>query len=174
MAQHFTLAITDTSLTRVRNPDSIAKEPELDGVNTIRTKATAGAMDAAEAVRVYKSLANVEKIFKTLKSRDLHIRPIYHHTEERTRSHVFLCMLAGHLRAALTPLTFTDEDRPVPEEPVAAVTRCADAASKASTQTLADGTPARDYQGLLRHLATRTRNTMAMTLIHDHAAHHRK
>ena len=75
-------------------------------------------MDAHETVRVCKSLANVKKFFKTLKSRDLFIRPIHHRTETRTRSHVFLCMLAGHLtwhlRAALAPLTFTDEDRPVP------------------------------------------------------------
>ncbi|AIY00843.1 putative transposase [Arthrobacter sp. PAMC 25486] len=166
MAKHFTLTIEDTSFTWVRDPESIAKEAELDGIYVIRTNVTEESMDAAEAVRVYKSLANVEKIFKSLKSRDLHVRPIYHHTEERTRSHVFLCMLAGHLtwhlRDALKPLTFTDEDRPVPEEPVAAVNRSAAAQRKASTQQLADGTPAYTYQGLLRHLATRTRNTMTM------------
>ncbi|ALO68228.1 transposase [Arthrobacter alpinus] len=166
MAKHFTLTITNTSFTWVRDPDSIATEAELDGIYVIRTNVTEDSMDAAEAVRVYKSLANVEKIFKSLKSRDLHIRPIYHHTEERTRSHVFLCMLAGHLtwhlRDALKPLTFTDEDRPIPEEPVAAVNRSTAAARKASTQQLADGMPAYTYQGLLRHLATRTRNTMSM------------
>ena len=199
MAKHFTLTITDTSLTWVRNPESIAREAELDGIYVIRTNVADTTMGAAEAVRVYKSLANVEKIFKSLKSRDLHIRPIYHHTEERTRSHVFLCMLAGHLtwhlRDALAPLTFTDEDRPIPEEPVAAVHRSAAAQHKASTQQLDDGTPAYSYQGLLRHLATRTRNTMTMagttgtfellatptqaqhqvlTLIRDHAATYRK
>ncbi|MEC5182555.1 IS1634 family transposase [Arthrobacter sp. CG_A4] len=199
MAKHFTITITDTSLAWARNPESIAREADLDGIYVIRTSVNEDTMDAAEAVRVYKSLANVEKIFKTLKSRDLHIRPIYHHTETRTRAHVFLCMLAGHLtwhlRQALTPLTFTDEDRPVPEEPVASVHRSAAAARKASTRTLDDGTPARSYQALLRHLGTRTRNTMTMTgttgtfellavptetqhqalnLIHEHAANHRK
>ena len=199
MAKHFTLTITDTSLSWVRNLESIAKEAELDGIYVIRTNVPATTMEPDEAVRVYKSLANVEKIFHCLKSQDLQIRPIYHHTEERTRAHVFLCMLAGHLtwhlRKALAPLTYTDEDRPVPAEPVAAVTRSAAAARKASTQKLADGTPAYTYQALLRHLATRTRNTMAMagttgtfellatptqtqhqalTLIHDHAANHRK
>src|SRR5699024_2033959 len=68
-----------------------------------------------------------EKIFKTLKTRDLGIRPIRHYTENRTRAHVFLCMLAAHLtwhlRTALAPLTFTDQNRPVPEEPVAKVHR---------------------------------------------------
>lgn len=199
MAKHFLLDITDTSFTWKRNAESIAKEADLDGIYVIRTSVEATAMDAAEAVRVYKSLANVEKIFKTLKSRDLRIRPIYHHTEARTRSHVFLCMLAGHLtwhlRQALAPLTFTDEDRPVPEEPVTAVNRSTQAARKASTQKLVDGTPARSYQDLLRHLGTRTRNTMKMTgqngsfellatptptqhqatvLIHEHATNHRK
>ncbi len=199
MAKHFTLTITDTSLTWVRNPETIAREGDLDGIYVIRTNVGQDAMDAAEAVRVYKSLANVEKIFKTLKSRDLHIRPIYHHTEERTRAHVFLCMLAGHLtwhlREALSPLTFTDEDRPIPAEPVAAVNRSAAAQRKASTQKIDDGTAAHSYQALLRHLATRTRNTMkmtgttgtfellavptetqhqALTLIHDHATTYRK
>ncbi|MEO6529695.1 MAG: IS1634 family transposase [Specibacter sp.] len=199
MAKHFTLTIEDTSFTWVRDPESITKEAELDGIYVIRTNVSEESMDAAEAVRVYKSLANVEKIFKSLKSRDLHLRPIYHHTEERTRSHVFLCMLARHLtwhlRDALKPLTFTDEDRPVPEEPVAAVNRSAAAQRKASTQQLADGTPAYTYQGLLRHLATRTRNTMTMAgttgtfellatptptqyqaldLIRDHAKNYRK
>ncbi|MEO5781390.1 UNVERIFIED_ORG: hypothetical protein ABIB19_003995 [Arthrobacter sp. UYEF10] len=199
MAKHFTLTITDTTLAWERNPETIAREADLDGIYVIRTSVNEDTMGAAETVRVYKSLANVEKIFKTLKSRDLHIRPIYHHTEERTRAHVFLCMLAGHLtwhlRQALTPLTFTDEDRPVPEEPVASVHRSTAAARKASTRTLDDGTPARSYQALLRHLGTRTRNTMKMTgttgtfellaaptetqhqalnLIHDHATNHRK
>ncbi|MDJ0315520.1 IS1634 family transposase [Arthrobacter sp. H35-D1] len=199
MAKHFTLTITDTSLSWVRNPESIAKEAELDGIYVIRTNVSDTTMEPNEAVRVYKSLANVEKIFHCLKSQDLQIRPIYHHTETRTRAHVFLCMLAGHLtwhlRKALAPLTYTDEDRPVPVEPVAAVTRSAAAARKASTQQLADGTLAYTYQALLRHLATRTRNTMtmagtngtfellatptqtqhqALTLIHDHAATYRK
>ncbi|NVM98115.1 IS1634 family transposase [Arthrobacter sp. SDTb3-6] len=167
MAKHFTLTITDTTLAWERNPETIAREAELDGIYIIRTGVDTTTMDAAEAVRVYKSLANVEKIFKTLKFRDLQIRPIYHHTEERTRSHVFLCMLAGHLtwhlRTALAPLTCTDEDRPVPEEPVTAVHRSSAATRKASTQKLDDGTPARSYQDLLRHLGTRTRNTMTRT-----------
>ena len=164
MAKHFTLQITDTTFTYTRNQVSIDREALLDGVYVIRTNVPENDLDAFEAVRVYKSLANVEKIFKTLKSRDLHIRPIHHHTEERTRAHVFLCLLAGHLtwhlRAAWAPLTFTDENRPVPVEPVAAVHRSTAAADKASTRKLPDGSPAMDYQSLLNHLGTRTRNTM--------------
>ncbi|MDJ0312567.1 hypothetical protein QMG25_04835 [Arthrobacter sp. H35-D1] len=67
MAKHFVLTITDTTLSWERNPDTIAREAELDGIYVIRTSVDAATMDAAETVRIYKSLANVEKIFKTLK-----------------------------------------------------------------------------------------------------------
>ena len=42
----------------------------------------------------YKSLAKVERAFRSLKSIDLHIRPIRHWNDDRIRAHVFLCMLA--------------------------------------------------------------------------------
>lgn len=167
MAKHFTITITDSTLSYARNPESITREADLDGIYVIRTSVQKDTMDAPEAVRVYKSLANVEKIFKTLKSRDLQIRPIYHHTETRTRTHVFLCMLAGHLtwhlREAFTPLTYTDENRPTPEEPVASVHRSAAARTKAHTRKLPDGTAPYSYQSLLTHLGTRSRNTMKTT-----------
>ena len=167
MAKHFTLDITDTTFSYRRREESIATEAALDGIYVIRTSVTADRLDTAAAVRVYKSLANVEKIFRSLKSVDLHIRPIHHHTENRTRAHVFLCMLAGHLawhlRQALAPLTFTDEHRPVPENPVTTATRSPQAQTKASTRTLENGDPARSFRTLLSHLATRTRNTLRAT-----------
>ncbi|WP_372698808.1 IS1634 family transposase [Arthrobacter sp. JSM 101049] len=164
MAKHLEVTITDDSLSHARRETEIAAEAALDGLYVIRTSVPATSMDADEAVRIYKSLANVEKIFKSLKSVDLRIRPIHHHTEDRTRAHVLLCMLAGHLtwhlRHAWAPLTYTDQDRPTPENPVTAATRSPQAQAKASTRTLPDGTPAHSYQSLLRHLATRTRNTL--------------
>ena len=49
-----------------------------------------------------------------MKSVDLKVRPIYHHQAERVKAHVFLCMLAyyveWHMRRALAPLLFDDED----------------------------------------------------------------
>lgn len=164
MAKHFDLSITEATLTYTRRQDQIDTETALDGIYVIRTSVPAEAMDAAETVRVYKSLANVEKIFKSLKSVDLLIRPIHHHTETRTRAHVLLCMLAGHLawhlRQALKPLTYTDEHRPTPDNPVTTATRSPEAEHKASTRTLDDGTAAHSFQSLLTHLATRTRNTL--------------
>ncbi|KAA0973149.1 IS1634 family transposase [Paeniglutamicibacter gangotriensis] len=199
MAKHFILVITDEKFAYERNTESIKREADLDGIYVIRTNVPETTMDAPEAVRTYKSLANVEKIFKTLKTRDLGIRPIRHYTEDRTRAHVFLCMLAAHLtwhlRTAWAPLTFTDENRPVPQEPVAKVVRSAAAARKASTRKLDDGTTATSYQDLLTHMGTRTRNTTsvpgtektfellslptprqqrAMDLIDHHVQNHRK
>lgn len=166
MAKHFVLAIADITFTYHRKQDSIAREAGLDGIYVIRTNLDADTMDAGTAVRTYKSLANVEKIFKTLKTRDLGIRPIRHYTEDRTRAHVFLCMLAAHLtwhlRTALALLTFTDEDRPALEDPVLKAERSPAAARKASTLTLETGDPAYGFQDLLTHLATRTRNTISV------------
>jgi transposase len=164
MAKHFDVTIDDTTLTYKRRQEQIEAEAALDGIYVIRTSLPAETMDAAETVRTYKSLANVEKIFKSLKSVDLRIRPIHHRTEDRTRAHVFLCMLAGHLtwhlRQAWAPLTYTDDNRPTPDNPVTAATRSDAAQAKASTRTLADGTPAYSFRNLLNHLATRTRNTL--------------
>lgn len=164
MAKHFALTIDDETLTYTRRQAEIDAEAALDGIYVIRTSVPEARMDAANTVRAYKSLANVEKIFRSLKSIDLRIRPIHHRTEDRTRAHVLLCMLAGHLtwhlRQAWAPLTYTDEHRPIPENPVTAATRSPEAERKASTGTLHDGTPAHTFRTLLGHLATRTRNTL--------------
>ena len=55
------------------------------------------------------------------------------------RAHVFLCMLAAylvwHLRNAWAPLTYTDEHRPEPVDPVAPAKRSNTAQVKTSTHT---------------------------------------
>jgi len=79
-------------------------------------------MDAAKVVATYKSLVRVERDFRSLKAIDLDLRPIHHWIQTRVRAHVFICMLASyltwHLRQAWAPLTFTDENRPEPIDPV--------------------------------------------------------
>lgn len=164
MGKHFILDIADGHFTYRRDDTNIAKEANLDGVYVIRTSVTIDTMTASEAVQAYKNLANLEKIFKTLKSRDLGIRPIYHHTEHRVRAHVLLCMLAGHLtwhlRHALAPLTFTDEHPPHRDNPVAAAVR----SEAAKTKAQAHGHEVTSYQTLLAHLGTQTLNTAK---IHD-------
>ena len=68
------------------------------------------------------------------------------------------CYLTWHLRRAWAPLTFTDEDPPVPASPVAPARRSAAAQAKASGQRDPAGRPYRSFRGLLEHLATLTRN----------------
>lgn len=70
--------------------------------------------------------------------------------------------LSWHLRAAIAPLTYTDLNRPTLQDPVTKVERSGTAQCKASTGKLANGDAACDVQGLLTHLATRTRNTVGI------------
>lgn len=60
----------------------------------MRTSVAAARMDAADCVRHYKALATVERAFRSLKTIDLKVRPIYHRLTDRVRAHVFLCLLA--------------------------------------------------------------------------------
>ena len=106
---------------------------------------------------LYKSLSRVERAFRSLKSIDVDLRPIHHHIETRVRAHVFICMLVAyliwHLRAACAPLTFTDEHRPDPADPVAPARRSQAADHKAATKTTNDDLPTHSFTGLLNHLA---------------------
>jgi hypothetical protein len=161
-AKHFTLTITDTSLTVTRNQARIDEEAALDGFYVLRTPVPADKLDAPAVVAAYKNLARVERDFRSIKSDDLDLRPIFHRLEERVRAHVLLCMLAcyltWHLRQAWAPLTFTDQDPPAPGNPVAPARRSAAAQAKASHQHDAAGRPYHSFRGLLEHLATLTRN----------------
>ena len=118
-------------------------------------------MTPAKVVATYKSLARVERDFRSLKTIDLDLRPIHHHLETRVRAHVFICMLAAylvwHLRQTWAPLTFTDENRPDPLDPVAPARRSKTADTKAATKTTTENLPATSFTGLLNHLATLTR-----------------
>jgi hypothetical protein len=168
MAKHFTLDITRASFTFRRNDDTLAAEAALDGIYILRTTVPTTQMDPADVVRAYKNLAHVERDFRCLKTIDLDLRPIHHYTETRVRAHVLLCMLAcyltWHLRAALTPLTFTDEHPPQRTDPVAPAHRSETADHKAATKTTRYGTEARSFPDLLDHLGTLTRNTTAITI----------
>ena len=115
VAKHFGLTITDEGLSFVRDEAAIAREAALDGFYVVRTSMPAASLDAAATVLAYKSLAQLERAFRSLKTVDLEVRPIHHRLAGRVRAHVFLCMLAPyvqwHLRRALAPLLFDDHDR---------------------------------------------------------------
>ncbi|HZY01334.1 MAG TPA: transposase [Dermatophilaceae bacterium] len=162
MAKHYILDITKDTFAFTRNTEAIAAEAALDGLYVIRTTIGPEQMDAAKVVATYKSLARVERDFRSIKSIDLDLRPIHHWTETRVRAHVFICMLAAyltwHLRQTWAPLTFTDEHRPDPIDPVAPAQRSHAADHKAATKTTTDDQPARSFTSLLDHLGTLTRN----------------
>ncbi|MGH3570161.1 MAG: IS1634 family transposase, partial [Pseudonocardia sp.] len=167
MAKHYTLDIADDRFTFTRNQHEIDAETALDGIYIVRTSVPANHMPTETVVATYKSLSGVERDFRSLKTIDLDLRPIHHYTETRVRAHVFICMLAAyliwHLRRTWAPLTYTDEHRPQPADPVAPAARSAAADSKAATKTTTDALPARSFTGLLDHLSTLTRNTIRVT-----------
>ncbi len=167
MAKHFEVSITDTALEVTRRQAAIDAEAALDGIYVLRTTLREGEMDAPGVVVAYKDLAHVERDFRHIKVDDLTLRPIHHRLEARVRSHVFICMLAAylvwHLREALAPLTFTDEHPPTRVNPVAPAVRSASASKKAATKHNGADEEVRGFRELLDHLATLSRNTMAVT-----------
>ena len=165
MAKHFALTITDNTFSFTRLAEHIAAEAALDGLYIIRTSVNAERMDSETCVRTYKSLAQVERAFRSLKTMDLKVRPIHHRLENRVRAHIFLCMLAyyveWHMREAWRELMFADEDQAAKQvrDPVATAKRSTKALNKVHSRTLEDGTPAHSFKTLMEALATITRNT---------------
>jgi transposase len=166
MAKHFKLTISDDSFRYERDEEAIASESSLDGIYVVRTTVSPERMASAEVVRSYKSLANVERAFRCIKTVDLNIRPIHHHKPDGVRAHVFLCMLSyyveWHMRRALAPLLFEDDDKPAGEKlrssVVAPAQRSPGAESKAFSKKTADGEPVHSFKTLLRDLATLVKN----------------
>ncbi len=162
VGKHFTLEITDISFGYARAEAAIAQEAALDGVYVIRTSVEAARLPTAEAVRSYKRLAAIERAFRSLKTVDLKVRPIHHRKADRVRAHVFLCMLAyyveWHMRRALAPILFDDDDPAAGEAErrsvVAPAQRSPRAKAKALTKRTADGTPVHSFHTLLRDLRT--------------------
>ncbi len=166
VGKHFALTIADGLFGWTRREESMRRESELDGVYVVRTSEPKRLCSAEDTVRRYKSLAQVERAFRSLKGMDLRIRPIHHHAEDHVRAHILLCMLAfyveWHMRRDLAPLLFQDEElsqnRPR-RDPVAPAECSASAQAKKMDRLTADGFPVHSFDTLLRELATRCRNT---------------
>jgi Transposase DDE domain len=174
MAKHFQISIADDAFSFAKNPLSIAAEAALDGIYVVRTNLPAEHSDAAAAVRAYKSLSGVEHAFRSLKTVDLELRPVFHWTASRVRAHVLLCMLAyylqWHMRQSLAPMLF-DEPDPAGREaqrtsPVARAEPSPAAHRKAARKRTdpADGEPlpVHSFHTLLSDLATLTRNVVRL------------
>jgi transposase len=169
VGKHFDLTITDDSLTFERNHAAIAKEGALDGFYVLRTNVPAETINTADTVSAYKSLARVERAFRSLKTIDLEIRPIYHYVSPRVRAHMLLCMLAyyleWHMRKALAPILFDDHNHAAAEasrtSPVAKAEPSPAAERKARKKCTDDGQPVHSFRTLLADLATIARNVVS-------------
>ena len=166
MEKHFDLTITKDSFTSSRRANEIAQEAMLDGLYVVRTNVSKNTLDAEHVVKTYKSLSHVERAFRSLKTVDLQLRPIYHHKDDRIRAHVFICMLAyyveWHMRKRLREVLFDDCDREIAEasrtSPVAPAVRSEFAKQKDATRRTSSGYPVQSFQDLLRDMATLTRS----------------
>ena len=161
MAKHFTIEITDDSFTFTRNTEAIAAEAALDGIYVLRTSLPEQTLERDDVVLRYKGLEDVERFFRTLNS-ELDVRPIRHRLADRVRAHMFLRMLSyyisWHLKQALAPILFVDNDKPAAAatraNPVAAAQRSDEALAKAARKRTTEGTPVHSFTSLLADLAT--------------------
>ena len=161
MAKHFHLDITDEAFTFTRNQERIAAEAALDGIYVLRTSLPTQTLQRDEVVLRYKDLADVERFFRTLNT-ELDVRPIRHRLADRVRAHMFLRMLSyyigWHMKHALAPILFTDNDKPAAAakraDPVAPAQRSDQALSKAARKRTHDDDPVHSFTSLLADLAT--------------------
>lgn len=161
MLKHFELTITETSLEFVRNEDAIVREAALDGIYIVRAgRVSPQEMDTDKLVETYKSLSQVERAFRAMKTTVLNVRPIFHREEDMVRAHVLVCLLACHLQwhmeQMLKASLFNDE---VPggaprESPVGKANRSDRAQRKAASKRAEDGQPVHSFTTLLQDLAT--------------------
>ena len=170
VGKHFILDITGEGFSFRRDASKIAAEAALDGIYVIRTSLATETMSAENAVRSYKDLSQVERAFRSIKTVDINVRPIFHSLDDRIRAHVFLCMLAyyveWHMRQKLAPLLFDDHDRDAAETErpsiVAPAPRSEAAREKDDTKRTADGHAVHSFRTLLADLATLAKNRIQM------------
>ena len=160
VAKHFEFEISKGSFTFRLLSEKVTAEAALDGIYVVRTSLGPERLNTDNTVRSYKLLSNVERAFRSLKTVDLKVRPIFHRLEDRVRAHIFLCMLAyyvqWHMLEAWRELLFSDEDPQahLTRDPVAPAERSPSALHKAATHTLDDGTEVHSFRTLLKELST--------------------
>ena len=171
MGKHFQLSIEEDRFHYQRKTANIEREQLLDGIYVIRTSVKTEALPSRQVVASYKSLSGVERAFRSLKTVDLHVRPIHHRLPDRVRAHILLCMLAyyveWHMRQLLAPLLFDDDDKPQAQAArtsiVAPAQRSVAAKLKALTKKTGDGIQVHSFQTLIGDLATIVKNRIQPT-----------
>jgi hypothetical protein len=154
---------------------ALAREAALDGIYIVRAgRVSENEMDAAKLVETYKSLSQVERAFRALKTTVLNVRPIFHRQEDMVRAHVLVCLLASHLQwhmeRKLKPALFNDE---VPggaprSSPVAKARRSERGETKAATRKAQDALPLHSFATLIEDLATLCRITVRPAIAGAH------
>ena len=166
VGKHFILEIGEDSFSYRHDEEKIAAEAALDGLYVIRTSVAQDVFDSESTVRAYKDLSKVERAFRSLKTVDLKVRPIFHWLEDRVRAHVFLCMLAyyveWHMRRKLEPILFDDDDKEYAESLrssiVAPAERSPRAKRKDRTKRTEEDLPVHSFRTLLADLGTLAKN----------------
>ena len=177
VAKHFDIAVGKQSLKWSRREAAIAAEAQLDGIYIIRTSLDEQQLGAEQTVQAYKSLARVERAFRSLKTSQLQLRPVYVYSEDHVRGHVLLCLLAyyleWHLRQRLAPLLFEEQDRAAARQrrnsPVEPAQVSESTQAKAASKQTADGLPVHSLTTLLADLATLTLNEVALPEAPEHS-----
>jgi transposase len=172
VAKHFRIDIGDNSFVFAREQEKIAAEAALDGFYVVRSSLPQGTLEPAQLVGAYKGLSKAERAFRSLKTVDLHLRPIHHHLPHRVRAHVLLCMLAyyvqWHMRQAWAPILFDDDDpaagAALRESPVAPAKRSPRADRKAAQKRTQQDEPVHSFQTLLADLRTIAKNRIQADL----------
>src|ERR1700730_1232224 len=166
VGKHFQLTMGEGTFQWMRREEAIVAEATLDGIYAIRSSEPTERFSAADTVRTYKSLSQVERASRCLKGIDVLVRPIRHRTEARVPAHIFLCVLAyyveWHMRRALAPILFEDHDLPAGRphrDPVLPAQPTASAKAKKAPHTTSDRLPASGSERLMAELASRARNT---------------
>jgi transposase len=168
VGKYFQWQLTAQGLSFQRDAQRIARDAALDGIYVLRTSLNSQRLDAAQTVRSYKRLAQVERAFRVLKSLELEIRPIHHRLADRVRAHVLVCLLAyyveWHMRRALAPLLFVDEQPQEQSSPVTPARRSGAAQAKARTKRTPHGLAVQSFHDLLSDLATVVKNRIRPVL----------
>jgi hypothetical protein len=111
--RYYAWELKEGMLRITEHPVRLAQEKKYEGRYLLQTDQAD--MTAAEAVRQYKELAEVERAFRNLKD-PLSLRPINHRAAHRVRAHIFVAALAfllnrlleRRLKAAHTNLSTDD------------------------------------------------------------------
>jgi transposase len=153
MAKYFILEFSDKSFKWKIDEDKLSIDKEITGIYVMRTDRLE--MKMGDVVGKYKALCNVEKVFRSFKSPEISIRPIFHHSDNRIKSHIFICMLCGylekHLKESWADIIFKDT-HPDKSNPLRHK-RTKEAINKENSKVNKDDHPVMSYRDLLNNLA---------------------